>query len=181
MDTAVGDLFHLFLQFLLINAALGLKRVKFLLLIYIITDIFLRNLQHERIFCRCRDDVFRILRVEEFYILHRDAQHLVKLVKMKGIVNHNGVNACLDDSRVERTNIMFGRIIHHIVHRDESRHITTCLTRQIWPNCPVILDTSSSADSFFHIACTRVISRKRKEPVAKHRIKVVEVLTCRFC
>ena len=181
MDTAVGDLFHLFLQFLLINAALCLKRVKFFLLIYIITDIFLRNLQHERFLCRCRDNVFRILRIEEFYILHRNAQHLVKLVKMKGVVNHNGINACLDDSRVERTNIMFGRIIHHIVHSDESRHITTCLARQIRPNSPVILDASGSADSFFHIACTRVISRKCKEPVAEHSVKVVKMLTCRFC
>ena len=82
MDASVGYFLHLFLQFLLIDAAFCFEGIN----IFLITDesinILFRQLKHILLFICCGDDAFLKLRVKEPQVFHRYSKHLVKLVEM---------------------------------------------------------------------------------------------------
>ena len=70
---------------------------------------------------------------------------------------------------------MVAIIIHHVVRRDESRHVTTGFSGQIGINRPIVARSAGTFDGFEHIVATAVVSRDGQCPISERIVEIFEV------
>ena len=77
--------------------------------------------------------------------------------------------------RLHRRNFVIAIIVHHVVRRDESRHVTPGFARQVRINRPIIARTARPLDGFEHIVASAIVRRDGQGPVSERFVEVFEI------
>ena len=157
---AVLGFFHLRHEFVVLYALFGLIGIQRLLIVQEVIRKLTRYPQDVGLSIACRNDLFLELRVKEFKVLDRNAQHFIQLVVGQHFVDGDRIYFVVEHPRAHGPEVVFGIVIHHVIHRDKGRYIAPGFPGQEGPNRPVIIRAAGPAQCPVYIAGSRVVGRE---------------------
>ena len=80
----------------------------------------------------------------------------------------------LDDGH--RRNVVLAVVVHHVVGRDEGRHVSARLVGEIGVDFPIVALPSGTSDGFAHHLRTAVVGGQNQCPIVKLIVEFFQIL-----